>query len=73
MFARTSVAPAGLVTAFRREVQALDVDLPIFGPDVLSERLETWNYWSNGTLAALFLGFAAIALLLASAGLYAVR
>jgi putative ABC transport system permease protein len=72
VFARTRVPPAGLVTAFRREVQALDADLPIFGPDVLSERLEAWNYWSNGMLATLFLGLAAIALLLASAGLYAV-
>jgi len=69
---RTHVPPETLGTAFRREVQALDPDLPIFGPFTLAERLDTWNYWSNGIIASLFMLFAAIALLLASAGLYAI-
>ena len=63
--------PASLATAFRREVQAIDSDLPIFGPSTLAERLEA-NYWTSRLYGFLFLIFAAIALLLASVGLYAV-
>ena len=69
--ARTRVAPESLGTAFRREIQAEDSDLPIFGPFTLAERLEA-NYWSSGLYGVLFLIFAAMALLLASLGLYAV-
>jgi putative ABC transport system permease protein len=69
--ARTRVPPGSLETAFRREVQALDSDLPIFSLETLTERLSE-NYRDSGRLAFLFLIFAAIALLLASAGLYAV-
>ena len=49
-------------------------DLPIWiGPYTLDERLAgTGNYWSIRNDAALFVVFAAIALLLASIGLYAV-
>lgn len=68
---RTRVPPGSLTTVFRREVHALDADLPLFGPYTLAERLEA-NYWSSGLYAILFLIFAAIALLLASIGLYAV-
>ncbi len=71
VIARTGVPPGALATAFRREVQAMDSDLPIFGPLPLDARLEG-NYWSSGLYAVPFLIFAAIALLLASAGLYAV-
>ena len=69
--ARTRVPPESLAKAFRREIQAADSDLPIFGPFTLAERLEA-NYWSSGLYGVLFLIFAAIALLLASFGLYAV-
>jgi len=41
------------------------------GPKTLAESL-AFNYWSNGINGVLFLIFAAIALLLASIGLYAV-
>jgi ABC-type antimicrobial peptide transport system permease subunit len=51
-------------------VQAIDSELPIFGPLTLDERLEG-NYWSSGLYGVLFLILAAIALLLASVGLYA--
>jgi ABC-type antimicrobial peptide transport system permease subunit len=71
VMARTGVLPASLVTAFRHEMQAMDSDLPILGPLTLHERLEP-NYWSRGLYGVLFLIFAAIALLLASVGLYAV-
>jgi putative ABC transport system permease protein len=52
-------------------VQSLDPELPVFGPLPLDERLEM-NYWSNGLYGVLFLILAAVALLLASVGLYAV-
>jgi putative ABC transport system permease protein len=70
VLARTRIAPAGLGTAFRREVQALDADLPMYGPFALAERLEV--FWNSRFYGALFLIFAAIALLLASIGLYTV-
>ena len=72
VFARTRVPPASLGTAFRHEVQALDADLPIWiGPFTLTERLSA-IYWNRGLYGTLFLIFAAMALLLASIGLYAV-
>jgi putative ABC transport system permease protein len=70
--ARTGVHPASLGTAFRREIQAIDSELPIWlGPFTLAERL-AGGYRNKGFFGALFLIFAAIALLLASIGLYAV-
>ncbi len=72
VIARTRVPPGGLATAFRREVQALDSELPIsFGPAPLAERFAPALQY-KGFTAVLFLIFAAIALLLASVGLYAV-
>jgi putative ABC transport system permease protein len=72
IIAQTRVPPGSLGTTFRREVQALNSDLPIWlGPFTLSERLAS-IYWNRGVYGALFLIFAAIALLLASIGLYAV-
>jgi putative ABC transport system permease protein len=68
---RTRVPPSSLATALRHEVQAMDSDLPMFGPFTLAERLEA-NYLSQGVYGGMFLVFAAIALLLASVGLYAV-
>lgn len=68
---RTLVPPGSLATVFRREVQAIDSDLPMFGPFTLAERLEA-NYWRRGLYGVLFLIFAGVALLLASIGLYAV-
>jgi len=68
---RTSVAPGSLRTTFQREVHALDPGLPMFGPFTLIERLQT-KYWDKGRYTGLFLIVAAIALLLASVGVYAV-
>ncbi len=67
---RTSVPPSGLTNAFRREVQALDPGLPLYGPMSIDERME--RYWDSRFYGGLFLIFAAIALLLASIGLYSV-
>ncbi len=73
VLARTRVPPGSLGTAFRREVQALDSDLPIYGPFAMTDRLQMyWEYWDSRFYGILFLIFAAIALLLASIGLYAV-
>lgn len=71
VMAATAVPPARLVTAFRKQVQALDKDLPAQEVTPLEERIEQQrlNMTSFGTL---FTVFAAIALLLASVGLYAV-
>jgi putative ABC transport system permease protein len=70
ILARTRVAPGRLANAFRREMQGLDPDLPIFGPFALGERLEF--FWDSRFYGFLFLIFAGIALMLASIGLYAV-
>jgi putative ABC transport system permease protein len=67
---RTRIAPAGMTNAVRRQIQALDPDLPIYGPLPLADRLE--RYWDNRFYGMLFLIFAVIALLLASIGLYTV-
>ena len=51
VLARTSIPPAGLATALRHEVQALDPDLPLYGPFTLAERLEAfWDSRFYGTL-----------------------
>jgi putative ABC transport system permease protein len=72
VIARTGVSPAGLAMAVRREVQALDAELPLSsGPAPLSARLAP-IYQYRGLTAGLFFVFAALALLLASIGLYAV-
>ncbi|HEY7391405.1 MAG TPA: ABC transporter permease [Bryobacteraceae bacterium] len=68
--ARTRIPPAGLVAAFRRELRTVDPDLPIYGPFLLQDRLEF--FWNNRFYGLIFLVFAAVALLLASVGLYAV-
>ena len=78
VIARTGVPPEGLGRVFRHEIQTLDPDLEIGsgygsieGPKSLGESL-AFHYWSDGLNGALFLAFAAIALVLASLGLYAV-
>jgi putative ABC transport system permease protein len=71
VLARTRVPPGSLATAFRREVHAIDSELPAFRAVTLNERLEG-NYWSTGLYGVLFAMLAAIGLLLASVGLYAV-
>lgn len=68
--AHTLVPPATLGSAFRKEVQAIDSDLPVNTPLTFEQRLDR-NYWMFRVRAVLFLIFAAIALLLASVGLYA--
>lgn len=70
VLARTSIPPQGLMAPFRQAVQSLDPDIPMYGPMSLIDRLEV--FWDNRFYGMLFLIFAAIALLLASIGLYTV-
>jgi putative ABC transport system permease protein len=67
---RTHTSSSGLTNVFRREVQALDPDLPLYGPMPIADRME--RFWDSRFYGSLFLIFAAIALLLASIGLYTV-
>jgi len=69
--ARTSVPPSTLKQAFRREVQAIDDSLPVRNLLTMDEQLEQRN-WPYRVFGSLFAIFAAIALALASVGLYAV-
>jgi putative ABC transport system permease protein len=70
VIARTRVAPASLGAVLRHEVQVVDSSLPMFGPYALGPHLEI--FWDNRFYGSIFLIFAAIALLLASIGLYPV-
>jgi putative ABC transport system permease protein len=69
--ARTRVPPATLGQAFRREVQAIDDDLPVFALRTLDEEIDRHETDARA-LGAMFGIFAAIAMLLAVVGLYAV-
>jgi len=69
VIARTHVPPENLAAPFRRAIQALDRDLPVFDSQTLATRL-AGDYRLN--YAMLFSIFAGIALLLASIGLYGV-
>jgi putative ABC transport system permease protein len=71
IMARTRVPPGTLGTAFRREVQAVDEDMPLFALRTMAERIAL-NYWAQQIFGTLFAIFAGIALALASVGLYAV-
>lgn len=69
--ARTLVPPSTLKQTFRRQVQAIDDSLPVFNLRTMDEQLERQN-WPYKVFGTLFSIFAAIALGLASVGLYAV-
>ena len=71
LMARTMVPPNSLGTAFRKEVAAIDEDMVIYNLRSLEERLDI-NNWPQRVFGTLFASFAAIALALASVGLYAV-
>jgi putative ABC transport system permease protein len=69
--ARTQVPPGTLAMPFRKAIQAVDSDLPVYNVWTMQQRLER-NYWFFRVTGILFVIFAAIALFLASIGLYAV-
>lgn len=66
---RTAVSPASLVTALRREVHALDKDVPLYAVKTIDEHV-TATLTPQRLLAYLIGGFGALALLLAGIGLY---
>jgi putative ABC transport system permease protein len=68
--ARTRIPPLELRDPFRREVVAIDSGVSIYGPFALEDRLDM--FLDSRFYGVLFLIFAAVALLLASVGLYAV-
>jgi predicted permease len=63
--------PTALTPAVRAAVQELDADLPLFQVRTLKEAIAR-DSWFLGVFGALFFTFAAIALLMASVGIYAV-
>ena len=68
---RSRIDPSTIMTAVRREVQAIDQDQPVFTVQTMDQMLaqQRWPFVVFGTL---FVTFAAIALVLAAVGLYAV-
>jgi predicted permease len=71
LIARTQVPPLTLSEAFRREVQSLDENLPVWEMNSL-EDLVARSRLNVGLFAMLFTIFAGVALVLAAIGLYAV-
>jgi predicted permease len=68
---RTTGDPVNAVGAIRKAVQSVEPDLPLTEVQSLAERIG--NSWSRHRFdAILFGGFAAVAILLATAGIYAV-
>ena len=71
LMVRTAGEPTAIVPSIRREVQAIDPQLPIFGVTTLERELsQTLN--QPRFQAVLLTGFAGIALLLATIGIYGV-
>jgi putative ABC transport system permease protein len=68
---RSGLAPASIMNSVRREVQALDPDLPITELQTVADILAA-DRWIYRTFGALFVAFAVIAVLLSAAALYAV-
>jgi putative ABC transport system permease protein len=68
---RTSVPPTSLVPAVRREVRALDRDLPVFNLKTMEDRLAEVVAQPKVNLVVLA-AFAALALLIAAVGTYGV-
>ena len=69
--ARSKVPPTSLTSSFRKEVLALDTNLPLYRISTLTETFvqQRWPFRVFGTLFAVF---AVIALVLSSVGIYAV-
>jgi predicted permease len=69
--ARTRIAPASLLTPLRKEVQAVDQDLPVFRAGSLDEHFarQSWPFRVFGSLFAIL---AFVALLLSGTGIYSV-
>jgi ABC-type antimicrobial peptide transport system permease subunit len=69
LFVRSAMAPAALERSIREAVTSIDSSLPVFDPRPMADRVhETWG--AQRLLSTLFSVFAALALLLATIGLY---
>ena len=68
---RTTAAPAALAAAMRREVHAVDAQLPMFEMRTMAEMYRQ-SLWEQRLYSTMFGAFAAVALLLAAVGLYGV-
>ena len=71
LIAKTHVPPGTLTEAFRRTVQSIDSNLPVYDVRTLENRLAESRLEVN-VLGGMFFVFAVIALILAAVGLYAV-
>jgi predicted permease len=68
---RTNISPAAMVPVVREALRAVDAELPLLQPQALTARIE--QTVANRKLALVLLaGFAALALFLASLGVYSV-
>ncbi len=71
LFVRSTMASSALERAIREAVTAIDSSLPVYDARPMTDRVhETWG--AQRLLTLLFSAFAALALLLASIGLYGV-
>jgi putative ABC transport system permease protein len=69
LFVRSAMAPAALERSIRESVTSIDSSLPVFDARPMTNRVhETWG--AQRLLSTLFSVFAALALLLATIGLY---
>jgi len=66
---RTAVSPTSVISALRREVSALDKDLPVYALTTLDEHVRA-TLTPQRLLAYLIGGFGVLALLLSAIGLY---
>jgi hypothetical protein len=71
LIARTTVPPSSMAEAFRKVVQSLDENLPVYDVRTLEDRIALRRL-DVGAFVLLFTIFAGVALVLASVGLYAV-
>jgi putative ABC transport system permease protein len=71
LVARTSLAPEAVVGSIRRELNAIDRDIPLYGVQLMSTYLSQ-NTEQPRLSVALLIGFSALALTLAVVGIYGV-
>ena len=71
LLVRSPLEPGAIIAAIRRAVQALDRDEPVFNVETMDQLLAQTR-WPFRVFGGVFAIFAAIALLMAAVGLYAV-
>jgi len=71
LLVRSSLDPGTIMSAVRREVQAIDQDQPVFRAQTLDQMLAR-SRWPYRVFGSLFVLFAIIGLVLSAVGLYAV-